>query len=265
MTVYIYADIIIAVSCIVNIPVLWSSARLYGLRFSLVRAFAASVFCGIFALAAVYLKFDFLQMLLLYAVSWGGAVFIAFGKNKFLTVLRISFMLLWYSAVISGVCNVVNMVVNKEIRQYISFGCVILGTAIFCLAVRMKKSAYAVGTEILKINACKLRINLNGSEYILKAIVDSGNMLVEPISQCPVIVVNERDEILNNAIKNCKNKRFVPFSTISGDGVIECTKCDAWLCSEKTRFLGDIYIGISKNIKYEAVVGTAVFNMRSGD
>lgn len=265
MTVYIYADIIIAVSCIVNIPVLWSSARLYGLKFSLIKAFVASVLCGVSALIAIYFKFNFLQMFLLYSATWITVVFIAFGKNKLPTVLRIAFMLLWHSAVISGVCNIVNITVNKDIRQYISIGCVVFGTAIFCVAVRMKKSAYAIGTELLKINACKLRINLNGNEYILKAIVDSGNMLVEPISQCPIIVVGEQNENLNNAVKNCPNKRLVPFSTISGDGVIECVKCEAWLYCENMRYLGDIYIGVSKNMKYEAVVGTAVFNMRSGD
>lgn len=120
MTVYIYADIIFVVSCIVNIPVLWSSARLYGLKFSLTRAFAASVFCGISTLVAVCCKLDFLQMILLYALSWIAVVFIAFGKNKFLTAVRVAFMLLWHSSVISGVCNIVNMVVNKEIRRYIS-------------------------------------------------------------------------------------------------------------------------------------------------
>lgn len=265
MTVYIYADMVLAVSCIVNIPVLWSSARLYGMRFSLVKAFAASVLCGISTLAAICLKLDFFQMFLLYAATWIIVAFVAFGKNKLSTVLHTAFMLLWHSTVISGVCNIVNITVNKEIRQYISTGCVVLGTIIFCIAVRMKKSAYAVGTEMLKINTCKLRINLDNKEYILEAIVDSGNMLVEPVSQCPVIVVSEQDDALNNSVKNCKNKRYVPFLTIAGDGVMDCAKGEAWLCCENMRFLGDVYIGVSKNMKYRAVVGTAVFNMRSGD
>ncbi len=263
MTVYIYADIVLLVSLIVNIPILWSTARAYGLRFSVLRSVLASLLCGASAICVVFFKLDLTSTLAVYVFVFVLTVYIAFGRNRIENVLRISFMLLWHCAILCGVCNIINMTLHNEIREYISIACVIIGTVIFCIAMRMRKSAYAVGIASLKSNSCKLRININGEEYILKAVVDSGNMLTEPLSQCPVIVVGEHNDELCKCIEASGYKRFVPFVTISGNGIIECARAQAWLCGKNDEMLGDVYIGVSKNMAHEAVVGTAIFNMRS--
>lgn len=263
VTVYLYADVMLLISVIVNIPILWSTARAYGLRFSVIRSVLASLLSGISSIAVVCCKFDITKALIVYIFVFIISVYIAFGKNRIEIVLRIAFMLLWHCTILSGACNVINMTLHNEVREYISIVCVIIGTIIFCIAVRMRKSAYAVSVAALKINICKLRIKINGDEYILTTVIDSGNMLVEPLSQCPVIVVSNKNKSLCKCVENCKNKRFAPFATLAGNGIIECAAAQAWMY-ENNEALGDVYIGVSKNMDYEAVVGTAVFNMRSG-
>lgn len=264
MTVNLYADVVLLISLLVNMPVFWSTARLYGLKFSVSRSALACVFCGISAIFTIMYKLEPVKAFALYVFVFTVSVYIAFGKNKLKAVLKIAFMLLWHSVILGGICNVINLTLHSDLRQYISLACVFAGTVIFCIAIRMRKSAYAVSVDSLKISRCKLRIYLGADEYILEAMVDSGNMLTEPLSQCPVIVAGKHNDKLCENIKSCKNKRFVPIATLTGSGIIECAPARAWLCGKHTEELGDVYIGVSENLDYEAVVGTAVFNMRSG-
>ena len=55
---------------------------------------------------------------------------------------------------------------------------------------------------------CKVKIKLNGKEETVEAMVDTGNMLKEPITQMPVVVVESSllekilpQEILQNTEK----------------------------------------------------------------
>ena len=76
----------------------------------------------------------------------------------------------------------------------------ILGTIILVIAFRITKNKISK-----KDMFCKIKIKLNGKEKILNAIVDTGNMLKEPLTGNPVVVIEKTSlydlmpkEILNN-------------------------------------------------------------------
>ena len=76
----------------------------------------------------------------------------------------------------------------------------IVGTIILTIAFKMVKSKLSKKDMI-----CKIKIKFNGKEEILDAMVDTGNMLKEPITGTPVVVVERMSlydllpkEILNN-------------------------------------------------------------------
>ena len=122
-----------------------------------------------------------------------------------------------------------------------------------------------------------IKINIEGKEVQVKAMVDTGNMLKEPISGKPVIVVEHTllydilpKEILNNLEKilggdieslpdEIKNKyisklKFIPFSSLGKqNGMLE-------VMQEENTKKEDVIIGIynksfTKNGEYRALIG----------
>ena len=131
----------------------------------------------------------------------------------------------------------------------------------------------------------KLKIFNNNNSVQVKALIDTGNMLKDPISGIPVIVVcKERlynifpkvvldnlENIINgedikelNDVKNVISKfRVIPFSSLGKqNGILLGIKIDKVeiILEETTEIIEEIIIGIyekslSKNDEYEALIG----------
>ena len=73
-----------------------------------------------------------------------------------------------------------------------------------------------------KIKNAKLNIELNGKSFEFYGLVDSGNLLTEPISGKSVILVSETSpigqEILN--MSDLK-KRFIPYTAVGAEGLLK--------------------------------------------
>ena len=130
-----------------------------------------------------------------------------------------------------------------------------------------------------------IKINIEGKEVQVKAMVDTGNMLKEPISGKPVIVVEHTllydilpKEILNNLEKilggdieslpdEIKNKyisklKFIPFSSLGKQNgmLIGITPTYVEVMQEENTKKEDVIIGIynksfTKNGEYRALIG----------
>ncbi len=88
--------------------------------------------------------------------------------------------------------------------------------------------------------------------------IDTGCNLREPFSDAPVIIVEK--EIVPQSFYIRKNFRLVPYSTISGEGVIKSYKADSIIINGKKRN-GEVYIGICEDkLKGEvkAITGTYI-------
>ena len=137
---------------------------------------------------------------------------------------------------------------------------------------------------------CNLKIGINKKYTYIKAIIDTGNFLKEPITGVPVIIVEKESlyeviskEILDNLkeIINGSNAeieeyvsriRVIPFSSLGKEnGILLGIKVDSLIIDfeDKNRHIENIIVGIydgklSKNGKYEALIGLEILEYKGG-
>jgi len=67
-------------------------------------------------------------------------------------------------------------------------------------------------------NYYKINIYINDNKYSFNAFLDTGNNLTEPITNKPVILVDKE--------LKCDNFFYIPYKTITNNGLIKCIKAD---------------------------------------
>lgn len=95
-------------------------------------------------------------------------------------------------------------------------------------------------------NYYKVDIIYNNKTIKLNGFLDTGNKLIDPISNSPVIIIEESN------IKNVLKYTIIPYSTISDTGVIKCIKPDKIYIDNKL-YKKNIRIGLVEKIKMEGV------------
>lgn len=155
----------------------------------------------------------------------------------------------------------------------------ILGFVIIKIAFKIIKSKLTKKDII-----CDLEINFNNKKSCIKALIDTGNLLKEPITGLPVIIVesnkvaeilpknilNNLEQIINGNYSSITNIdeyiskfRVIPFSSIGKqNGLLLGFKCDyiTIYVDDKEKIVKNVIIGLyekmlSKEDKYNALVG----------
>ena len=92
------------------------------------------------------------------------------------------------------------------------------------------------------------KVDIKYKEKIIKlnAFLDTGNKLIDPVTKVPVIIVKEK------YFKNIKEFSFIPYNTISENGILKCIKPQEIKINNKT-IHKKVKIGLVKNIKMEGI------------
>ena len=92
-------------------------------------------------------------------------------------------------------------------------------------------------------------IYFRNKNIVLKGFLDTGNNLIDPYKNRPVIIINY--SIIKDYIKNYK-RIMVPYNTVDNTGIMECVKPTKIIINNNT--YNDILIGLSyKNINISEV------------
>ncbi|MDO5556465.1 MAG: sigma-E processing peptidase SpoIIGA [Clostridia bacterium] len=128
---------------------------------------------------------------------------------------------------------------------------------------------------------CSMKININNKDIYVKAIIDTGNFLKDPITKLPVVVIQK--EVLVNVIPNyildnldriingdninlgeyISKIRIIPFSSLGKEnGILLGVKVDEILIEREDKIINidtaiiGIYNGIlNRSGKYESLIG----------
>lgn len=242
MTIYI--DIIIVENLIMNYIILYVTALISKSKISYIRIFLASLLGAIYVIVQYVIKINAYTNIIIKLILAISIMYIAFNPQHIKKMCRqlILFYLTTFTfgGVATYLINVLNpqkimmkngMYVGTYVLKVIFIGA-ILGTIILVISFRLSKNKITK-----KDMLCKIKIKLNGKEIILNAMVDTGNMLKEPITGNPVVVVEKvalydlmPKEILNNIESilggdferipdNIKNEyisrlKIIPFSSL---------------------------------------------------
>lgn len=210
MTIYI--DIIIVENLIMNYIILYATAVISKDKISYTRIFLASLIGAIYAVSEYVLKMNIYSNIFIKMILAVIIVYVAFYPQNIKKMFKQLVMFYVTTFTFGGVAtyliyvlkpqNIIiknGMYVGTYVLKIIFIGAIV-GTIILLIAFKLSKNKITKKDMI-----CQIKIKINGKEKTLDAMVDTGNMLKEPITGIPVAVVERTSlydllpkEILNN-------------------------------------------------------------------
>lgn len=190
MTVYL--DVVFLENFVMNLVIILSEAVLLGRFNKFFRKIVASVFLGLFYIATLFYPeiamFQVIMALIATKISFGSKSIKRLVKEVLLFYFisfvfgGISFAMV--SLVNSGRMTVLDGVLISDFSVFKVLMCGVFGAFLVVIFLKRKKE------HVFK----ELVIALNGKEISVKVLLDTGNLLREPYTGKPVIIV-ERDAI----------------------------------------------------------------------
>ena len=242
MTIYI--DIIIVENLIMNYIILYATGLISKSKISHSRLFLASSIGSIYAIMEYISRLNIYSNIFVKIILSIVIIYIAFYPQNVKSLLKKLVLFYLTTFTFGGVAtyliyvlkpqNIIiknGMYVGTYVLKVIFIGAIV-GTFILIIAFKFEKNKITKKDMI-----CKVKIKLNGKEIVLDTMVDTGNMLKEPLTGNPVVVVEKTSlydlmpkEILNNTElilggdfgkipENIKNEyisrlKIIPFSSL---------------------------------------------------
>lgn len=242
MTIYI--DIIFLENVIMNYIILYATSIILKLEINYLKLILASVIGSIYVVIEYISKINLYSNFILKTFLSIIIVFIAFNPQNVKKMLKELLIFYLTTFTFGGIATYLIYVVKPQnaivkngmyvgtyVLKIIFIGA-ILGTFLLIISFRVVRNKMRKRDMI-----CKTRIKLNGKEIILNTMIDTGNLLKEPLTGNSVIVVersslidilpisilNNLDEILSGNFEKLPDKikneyvsrlKIIPFSSL---------------------------------------------------
>lgn len=295
----IYLDVVLFENLIMNYAILFTTGYILKRKIKHIRLILSSAIGGIYAIVSysniLVIYSNFLMKVILSVVM----IYVAFKPKNIRTLLKDLTVFYLTSFVFGGTAFGLLYLIRPQdifMKNGMLYGtypikiAILGGTVGFTIIVVSFK---IVKKKISKLDMyCEIKITLSNKTKRIKAMIDTGNMLKDPITRIPVIVV-EKDvlydlipnKILDNLEKimggDLENEfydnqifveyisklRVIPFSSLGKqNGMligIKAEKIEIYI-DENDEEINDVIIGIynqklSKKDKYNALLGLDIF------
>ena len=210
MTIYI--DVILIENLIMNFIILYATGLVLKRKIKKVRLILASLLGAIYSLLTYISSFEIYTNIILKLILSILMVYIAFNAPNVKQIGKDLLLFYLVSFVFGGAAFAFIYIIKPQdilMKNGLFLGTyplktVVLGAIIAFIIViaAFKIVKYRFSTKDMY---CKIKIRLNEKEIETNAMIDSGNLLKEPISNTPVIIVEHTllydcmpKEILNN-------------------------------------------------------------------
>lgn len=294
MTIYI--DIIIVENLIMNYIIIYATGLISKSKISHLRIFFASTIGAIYAITEYISKLNIYSNMLVKIVLSVIIVFVAFYPQDIKKMCKQLVLFYLTTFTFGGVATYLiyvlkpqdiiiknGMYVGTYVLKIIFIGAIV-GTIILIIAFKFAKNKITRKDMI-----CKIKIKLNGKEVVLDTMVDTGNMLKEPLTGNSVVIVEKTSlydlipkEILNNTesilggdfkeipekIKNeyISRLKIIPFSSLGKqNGMLIGIKPEKLeVINEQIEEKNNAIIGIynkslTKRGEYKALIGIELY------
>ena len=210
MTIYI--DVVILENLIMNCIILYATGIITKNKINHIRIIIASLIGAIYAVIEYWSKITIYSNIIIKLILSIIIIYIAFYPQNIKKMCKDLLLLYLTTFTFGGVATYLIYVVKPQniiikngayVGSYILkivFLGGILGSTIIITAFKIVKNKLSK-----KDMYCKIKVKLNGKDIILNTMIDTGNMLKEPISGLPVVVIEHTKlyniipkEILNN-------------------------------------------------------------------
>lgn len=289
MTLYI--DVIFLENVMMNYVILLSTQILSKEKRNRLRLIISSIIGSLYSLMEYISKIDVYSNQLLKIILSIAMVYIAFKANTFKKIIK-QLLIFYLTSFTFGGCAFFLLYYirpeqiltdsGKYILKIVILGA-ILGFFILNLVPKIIKNRI---DKNITINLIK--IFYNGKAHIVKAMLDTGNLLCDPITKTPVVIVekNELKEIIPQQLLNISEKeimsynfnylneeiqtrlKIIPFKSIGNEnGILIGFRPDYLemefedeIISIKNVIIGIYENKLSKNNNYSAIFGLNIIN-----
>ena len=291
MTIYI--DVVFIENLIMNYIILFATSIIIKIKVKHIRLILASILGAIYSIIAYMSILEMYSSVILKIILSVIIVYIAYNPQNVKNMWKYLVIFYMTSFVFGGASFALIYIVKPQdilMKNGLFLGTyplktIILGTIVAFVVI--VTSFKLVKSKISKKDMfCTIKININKVEIETKAMIDTGNLLKEPISNTPVIVVEHTllydcmpKEILNNLenilggdfeniSEEVKNKyisklKVIPFSSLGKqNGMLIGIKTEevTVINDENENKINNVIIGIynkslTKRGEYRALIG----------
>ncbi len=256
----IYVDVLIVLNIYVNFMLILASSRITGSRVSNIRGIVASVYGSFYSLMILLPELNIFLNMIIKIFAGVTIIIIAFGfvNLKRLVVNTICFFTVNF--IFGGVMFAVYIWLKPSFMHfnntyfYVDFSLLLLIFVTAFLYTALSVFRYFADRTSFLSDDYMISIKYHGKNTLLKGLADTGNSLVDFFTGKPVIICS-REEIsglvkIPDSPEEClkiKGFRIIPYSVISGDGMIPVfTPDEVLIFNESTGFRkkADVLIGI---------------------
>ena len=289
MTIYI--DIILIENIVMNFIILLSTSIISKTKINTIRIFLSSLLGSIYSILEYAFPFDIYSNQLIKIILSIVMVYIAFNPNNLKKFLK-QFILFYLTSFTFGGCAFFLLYYIRPEQILTESGKYILKIAV--LGAMLGFFILYIAFKIVKIRIDKnaiindIKIHYEEKEKTINAMLDTGNLLLEPITKTPVVIVQKdelksifpkeilnigNEQIINFDFENLENNiktrlKIIPFKSIGREnGLIIGLKPDyieiEW--EDEILIIKNVIVGIydnklSKNNMYSAIVGLNLIN-----
>lgn len=205
----VYADIVFGLNFFIDYILLYLCSHSMYIRVRQPRLILAAVFGGVYAvIAEVFVDGNVMRIITGLVVMFFMSL-ILIGKRNVDVYIRFMVTVYTFSFLLCGFVSMLSAH-NTKITMTVIIVCSFVLPVWIILKERMFYSH--------RIKRAKAIIKLGQEEISLSLICDSGNILVDPYTASPVIVVNKR--AVGKFSDNDEMKRIVPVKTAGGKSLI---------------------------------------------
>lgn len=191
---YIYADMVLLVNCIMNSVILVLTAHAAAISFSWKRVFLTAFLGGVYSLAGIYSEMALLYTIPGKLLASVALVLLAFGYKSIKTTLILIGIFFIVSFVLGGATLGWLYFIQTEAPQKagniinlsgvnLAVGCIITVMLLLIIVKRMLSRMNQRQTFY------KARIEYNGQSKEITGMLDTGNCLYSPIGRKPVVLL----------------------------------------------------------------------------
>ena len=254
----IYVDVLIIVNLFVNYFILLTTSKFLNLKLKLSRLILGEILGAIYSLYIFIPEPNLFISILIKLFMSIIMVAAAFEFNKIKQFLKIIVCFYAVNFAFSGTMFTLwcflkpnGMIINNDIVYFnISPLTLIISTVVSYTIIEIINRV--IEKKQLKSSKYEIGIKFKDKYIVLNAKIDTGNLLKEPFSNLPVIVVKKSEINLLipefNIFENIENQneikklkiRMIPFKTVSGTGILPAFKPE--------------YVVLKGNLKKQAYV-----------
>lgn len=217
----IYADILVLENCLVNFFLLTLTMKCIKYKCKTSNLVISSFIGGIYTLVLVIPKLNILACLPFQLIVAYTMIRLVYGKTSILTLIKLVFIFLMITFTLSGICFLFAMKQNLcllgnsfRIEKY-SVKYIMLGIMIIYI-IYSRITDYVKDKLFVRNFNFKIEFEIEKKKYTFNGFLDTGNELIEPITNLPCILVEEK--LIEDLNFNEKNTYRIPYNSIGYGG-----------------------------------------------